>query len=68
MNVIMPENGIEKRIQKGRINLRTTTWYKPWLKSGDTDRCVTGEYEDLVELKWSNIQLDKEESSIPLKA
>ena len=60
MKIIKPENGIEKRVQKGRVNLRTTTWYKPWLKNGIRIAVFTGgRSEDLVELKWSNIQLDK---------
>jgi len=60
MGIITPESGVEKRVQKGRVNLRTTTWYKPWLKNGIRIGIFTGgRSEDLVELKWSDIQVDK---------
>jgi hypothetical protein len=59
--ILTPENGIEKRVQKGRVNLRTTTWYKPWLKHAFQLGLYTGgRSEDIVELKWSDIILGED--------
>lgn len=59
--ILTPENGIEKRKQKGRPNLRTTTWYKPWLNHAFRFGLFTGgRSEDIVELKWSDIILDED--------
>lgn len=58
MLVITPENGIQKRVQKGRENLRTTTWYKPWLKHGIQLGLFTGGRADEIVLpKWTDIVL-----------
>lgn len=56
--IVTPENGIEKRKQKGRENLRTTNWYKPWLKHAFQLGLYTGgRSEDVVELKWTDVNL-----------
>jgi len=61
LSILTPENGIEKRVQKGRVNLRTTTWYKPWLKHAFQLGLYTGgRSEDIVELKWCDIQLTED--------
>jgi integrase len=58
LKILTPEQGIEKRKQKGRVNLRTTTWYKPWLKHAFCLGLYTGgRSEDVVELKWSDVVL-----------
>lgn len=56
--IITPENGIQKRVQKGRANLRTTNWFKPWLKSGIKLGLYTGGRADEIVLpKWNDIIL-----------
>ncbi len=59
--IVTPENGIEKRKQKGRVNDRTTTWFKPWLKSAFRLGLFTGgRSEDVVELKWTDVILGED--------
>jgi len=61
LKIVTPENGIEKRKQKGRENLRTTTWFKPWLKFAFRLGLFTGgRSEDVVELKWTDVILGED--------
>ena len=68
MNIITPENGIAKRVQKGRENLRSTNWYKPWLKFGIRLGLFTGgRGDEVVLLKWSDIVLGAKDSLESIK-
>jgi integrase len=59
--IVTPENGIQKHKAKGRVNQRTTNWYKPWLKHAFQLGLYTGgRSEDVVELKWTNVILGAE--------
>ena len=68
LKIISPENGVEKRKQKGRENLRTTNWYKPWLSFAFRLGLYTGgRSEDVVKLKWSDVILGEDGTFDTLK-
>lgn len=61
LEIVTPENGIQMKTIKSRKNMKKTNHYKPWLKHGFKLGLYTGgRSEDVVELKWTDIQLDDE--------
>lgn len=60
IELVTPENGIQMKTIKSRKNMKKTNHFKPWLTFGFKLGLYTGgRSEDVVELKWSDIQLDE---------
>lgn len=61
LDLITPENGIQIKTLRSRINGRKVNHYKPWLNYAFKLGLFTGgRSEDIVELKWSNIRLQED--------
>ncbi|MBP6335231.1 MAG: site-specific integrase [Bacteroidia bacterium] len=65
LEILSPEGGVKEYQSKSKP---TRNYYKPYLKSAFKLGLLTGlRREELINLKWGNIQYDKEEQPIYIK-